>query len=175
MKNLSILFTLLIFIGLSPKGYCDRIVTFEDDIDGNGIKEVISVTFTGEKDRDTHNYIININGEEYKGSFPYDGIVSAEIIDIDKNDGQKELLVRFDGETDDVLESFFIYDGSINGGIKKIREIEGSSISEIPGDGIVTIFQWMGFWSRDAKYKLESSVLVPIAEEYKTGHQIGTS
>lgn len=150
-------------MGLSLEGYCDRIVTFEDDVDGDGIKEIISVTFTGKKDRDVHNYIININGEQYRGSFPYDGIVSAEIIDIDKSDGQKEILVRFDGETDDVLESFFIYDN----GIKKMGEVWGSSVSEIPGDGIVTIFQWMGFWSRDARYKLERSVLVPIVEEYK--------
>ena len=163
MKNLSLLFSLLLFLGLNHSGYCDRIVTFEDDLDGNGIKEIINVTFTGESDRDVHDYIITINDEDYKGSFPYDGVVSAEIIDIDRNDGQKEILVRFDGETDDIIDNFFIYDGSI----KKIGEVPGADISDIPGDGIITTFQWMGFWSREAKHKLENSVLVPIVEEYK--------
>jgi hypothetical protein len=167
MKSFHKFIILMLFLSLSLNVLwaetIDRRVTFSEDLNSDGSKEDITVTFTGEKGRDMHDYIININDEEYKGSFPYDGIVSAEIIDIDKGDGQKEILVRFDGETDDVLESFFIYDSSI----KKMGEVWGSSVSKIPGDGIVTIFQWMGFWSRDARYRLERSVLVPIVEEYK--------
>lgn len=162
MKKLTLLFTLLLFITLSAQGFCDRKYTFAEDLNSDGEKESISVIFTGKNARDVHDYIININNTEYKGSFPYDGIVSAQIVDIDKSDGQKELLARFDGETDDVLDHFFVYDGSI----KKIGELPGADRSLISGNGIVTIPQWMGFWGRETEYRLEGSVLKIVEEEY---------
>ena len=163
MNKLSLLFILLLIIGLSRSGYCDWKYQFSEDLDSDGKKESILVTFTGQNERDEHGYVIKINNAVYEGRFPYDGVVSAEVVDIDLHDKQKELLLRFDGETDDVIDNFFIYDN----GIVKIAEIPGSSVSEVLGDGIVTMNEWMGFWSRDKKYKLEGKYLVPVREEYK--------
>ncbi len=162
MSKFHLLFIFLLFFSLTSKIYADKINRFREDLNGDGKPEDITVIFTGEKERDDHDYIIEINDHVYKGEFPYMGIVSAEIVDIDIHDNQKELLVRFDGETDDVIDNIFIFDN----GIVKIAEIPGGSVSEILGDGVVTMFEWMGFWSRDKKYKLEGKYLVPFREEY---------
>lgn len=162
MSKLNLLFIVLFICCLAPSSYADKINRFKEDLNGDGKSEEITVTFTGEKERDEHDYIIEINEHIYNGEFPYDGIVAAEIVDIDRNDKQKELLVRFDGETDDVIDNIFIFDD----GIVKIAEIPGGSVSEIIGNGVVTMFEWMGFWSRDKKYKLEGKYLVPVREEY---------
>lgn len=163
MSKFHTLFILLLFFGLSASSYADKINRFKEDLNGDGKPEDITVTFTGEKERDDHDYIVEINDHIYYGEFPYMGIVSAEIVDIDLHDTQKELLVRFDGETDDVIDNIFIFDN----GIVKIAEIPGSSVSEILGDGLISMHEWMGFWSQDKQYKLEGKYLVPVRKEYE--------
>ena len=167
MKKILTLFIVMLLMGLDasflfPEVNGSRILLSED-LNFDGSKEEIEISFSGEDEYDLHEYIIKVDDLVYKGKFEYEGVASAEIIDIDRSDKQKEILVRLDGQTDDVIDYFFSLDGSII----KIGEVPGSSYSEMPGDGTVIMNEWMGFWSRDKKYRLEKSVLVPIREEYK--------
>ena len=156
--RLCVALTLMLFLGglagISPVGAAGRTnlpalqQQAEVDLNGNGKPE--KITFN--TDPKTHKFTITVAGSSQSGDYEPD-IGTPEgfaIVDIDKTDKYREIVVRCPGASDADDYYIFAYDG------KKLNKIGKFSRSvEFPGDGSVRVEDWAGFWVTHDKYVLE--------------------
>ena len=99
-----------------------------------------------------------------------DEVLYLHIIDIDKGDNYKEVDVHTPGPSDDDIHDIYWFDG------QNINRV-GSLIRwpDFPGNGVVYVDDWMGFWARTDKYVLnpQTHVLECILQElYYVNYEI---
>ena len=119
------------------------------DLNGDGKPEIIVL-----KNNESFGFILSISGIQYTDS-PYDNPPDRlEIIDIDKTDTYKEVLLHFPSSTDDPDDGNMIlwYNGS---SIFKMGDCIGWPV--FPGNGIVYIDHYTGFWTQRDKYEIDPS------------------
>ncbi len=124
----------------------DFLKVAKTDLNGDGKVEEISISGITE----IGNFILKIDNVSIKGELgdEVDGFI---IVDIDTKDQYKEIAVHTPGPSDDDEYLIYWYDG------KSIKEM-GKLMRwpKFPGNGIVLVDNWMGFWQKRDKYVLDN-------------------
>lgn len=156
-ERLCVALTLILFLGglagvrlvgasETPKRQ-DLLQQAEVDLNGDGKSERITFNI----DPKAGKFTITVAGSSQSGKFesanPPEGFA---IVDIDKEDKYKEIFVRCWGDNDIYENYIFAYDGKT---LNRIGQFTGEV--EFPGDGIVRVKTWEGFWKIHNKYVLE--------------------
>ncbi|MDP2210347.1 MAG: hypothetical protein Q8J63_01250 [Candidatus Aquicultor sp.] len=122
--------------------------TVKADLNGDSKPESISISDI----RPSGDFVLHINDLTVKGDLksigvPADGFV---VVDIDTSDRYQEVGVHTPGPSDDDAYLFYWYDGSA------IHEMKArlGRWPKFPGNGIVYVDSWMGFWKITDKYVL---------------------
>lgn len=119
----------------------------EMDLNGDGTSENITFSLNPA----TEKFVITVAGSRQSGAFESDDPPQGfTIIDIDKNDKYKEIMVMCPGSSDAHVYYLFAYDGKR---LNKIGQLTRSL--DFPGDGIVRVQDWAGFWVKHDKYVLD--------------------
>ncbi len=148
MKSFKIsAFVIGLFFIISLGSTLDFLTEAQVDLNGDGKSEKISISeitelggFVLKVDK------ISVRGKTSAEDEKVDGFI---IVDIDTTDRYKEIAVHTPGPSDDDEYLIFWYDG------KLIREMGRlSRWPDFPGNGIVLVKDWMGFWSKTDKYLL---------------------
>ncbi|MCX7829847.1 MAG: hypothetical protein N2445_02130 [Acidobacteria bacterium] len=155
------MFCLILFIFLfSPVVFSnDFAKNAQVDLNSDGKVDIVSIaTF-----ENGNRYILSINDSKVDGMFEDGECDGFAIYDIDASDKYKEVAVHTPGPSDDDVYAFYWYDGKT---IIKMGEV--SRWPEIKGNGIVLVYDWMGFWQKTEKYILEKNTrkLVNVPQEF---------
>lgn len=145
------------------------------EVDLNGDEKIDKVTISlpdipeEEWSLETGDFELKVNDASIKGKLGYtvDGFV---IVDIDKNDKFKEIAVHTGGESSDDEYLIYWYDGK---SLRKMNWIARWPV--FPGNGIVYVDNWMGFWSKRERYVLDRKkrVLKLVPQElYYIGQKV---
>lgn len=151
-------FFLLVFllVCLSPIVFgFDRAKTI--DLNGDGKPDNVTIQINGE----TGSYILKVNSQSIKGSL--DAVDGFTVIDIDTSDHRKEIAVHTPGPSDDDVYVIYDYDGK---NIKLIAQLARWPV--FPGNGLIYVDDWMGFWAIRHKYQFDvkSRRLKPVHQEF---------
>lgn len=119
------------------------------DLNYDGKEEVIKFV----TDEAKPGFILKVNNSEETDVFEYGYYRSIDIIDMDRNDNLKEIVVKGIGDSDN-LEMFFYQ--FIDGKIISCGIIKGYNGYETKGDKELTVSGWMGFWAIEHEYKFDS-------------------
>jgi hypothetical protein len=141
-------------------------VSEQVDLDGDGRPEQITLAV----DRESSHFTLSVNGARAAGE-SVEEIDDPElgVVDLDKGDRARELIVYAQGASD--YDDYFIYayDGHA---LKKLGELHNAV--SYTGNGILLNFEWMGFWSREEKYTYDGAAraLRHVPQEL---HYVGVS
>lgn len=137
-------FSALPGLGASKQPDAKTYSSRKHDLDGDGKKDSVKITFSGAEYFDGElaffsRFTININGQEIKEQGTT-LLPPPRFIDIDKGDGHIEILICDDGPSDDPQS--FIY-GYYDGKIVDLGAVEGHlsntrNTFAIDGDGTIT-------------------------------------
>jgi len=105
-----------------------------------------------------NNAVVN---EKFMDSYDY----AVEILDINRNDNLKEVLVKGYGNSDQSDMYFYQY---IDGKIVPCGHLPSNFGIEVTGNGKITEHAWMGFWTAKLKYDFDSKkkTITKIEEEF---------
>lgn len=125
--------------------YSKFVSTYCVDITGDNVPENIELNIVGE---DGCTGVLKVNNVEKKVEFG-NTISYFFIVDIDKNDKYKEIVIHSSGPSQDDVFQIYWFDGA------NIRSV--GAISHWPrfiGDGTVIVGDWMEWWRINRKYRL---------------------
>lgn len=132
--------------GTKPVCYINFVMKASSDLNGDGQPEQIALT----EITDTYDFRLVINDVSVAGQFEdgeADGLI---IIDVDTSDPYKEVAVHTPGPSDDDVYIIYWFDGESIRLMGKLMRWP-----EFPGNGIVYVDDWMGFWKKKDKYVLD--------------------
>ena len=132
---------------------------FEYDLDGDGVKDKITINNYGKDTNGEIQYKLLLNGKEFFEYFdaPESGIVY--IVDLNKDDKSIEIITYDDGPSDDPTYRLFIKQGS---SMKQLSDNIGEYVNQ---KGIITSGEIYGHraWTKpevfEYYYKLENNTL----------------
>lgn len=160
MKTITLLFIILvtsyIFGGISSD------TTFKADLNNDGKTEKVKVIFEKDKNGLTGKYTLYINKLKSEGKFDYTMDFIAGVVDLDKSDGFKEVLIT--SEEGGALRVYDVwkYDGN---DVRKLGSFGSMDPPVFDGNGNVNVNQWMEFWTMDYYYKTVSGSLIPVKKD----------
>ena len=104
--------------------------------------------------------------EKFMDSYDY----SVEVVDINKNDNLKEVIVKGYGNSDQNDMYFYQY---IDGKIVPVGHLPSNFGIEVTGNSEITEYAWMGFWTAKIRYDFDSKIktLTKIDEEFYAVNQ----
>ena len=151
--------TLLILNAASFASVTDSTLNYDLNYDGND--ESIRLIHNNEGEP----FTLKINDAEISGTFNEGYMSEIRIIDINRNDNLREVVVLSYGSSDQTECFFFQY---IDGRIVKCGYLPGNFGFTAAGNGIVTENGYMGFWTIRLKYDFDSrnKTLELIEEEF---------
>lgn len=129
--------------------------TIITDLNSDGVNETITVSFPGKNDTwgfvYDGNYIMKV-GSQVIDARP-DEMMGGEItiIDVDKSDNFRELLITSYGASDFHTFHIYRYDGTM----RQIGTIVGAANLRSEGNGGVLADKWMGFWTKTETYNYD--------------------
>lgn len=143
------LFVGLLLAGPAQAVSCDELDYVKSttaDLDGDGVPERIAL-----QDLDGEGgFTLVIGNARISGQLDSE-VEGLAVVDIDRGDRFKEVVVYTPGPSADDNSNFYSYDG------QGIREMANSlKWFDIQGNGIVRDSEWMDFWSSNAKYVLDA-------------------
>lgn len=135
--------------------------TLKADLNFDGQKETIKLIHTGEAEQ----FTLRINDAEIKGKFDYAYGSGLQMIDMNKNDNLRELIVVGYGNSDQ--NDIFFYQ-FVDGKIIEVAHLPSNFGVETSGDNTLIENGWMGFWSIKLKYDFDSKkkTLTLVNEEF---------
>lgn len=138
--------------------------TIYTDINPDRKMEIIFVSFPRLKNGGIYDYVLTIDNDTAKGVFDIMDNAMVHLIDIDKSDGYKEVVLMAIGPSDMTDYKIFRYSG---GKIVKIGDLSGFFGIETDGYGTLKAIVWMGFWMKEQLYKLDNELmaLLPIPKD----------
>lgn len=143
------IFFLILFLNLSVL-YADQLdSTLYIDLNFDGKDEMINLKQTGEGS----SFVLTINNSKTEGTFVEGYGADLQIIDMDRNDKLREVIVKGYGSSDQADMHFYQY---INGKIVQCGRLPGNYGVESTGNKTLIENGWMGFWSIKLKYKFDS-------------------
>ncbi len=147
MKNISAAFLLLLLFAAKIFAGDTTVVL---DINFDGSDDVIKLKFAGEN----RPCVLTINGRQQKVEFVYAYDALIRIIDINRNDNRREVVVYGLGNSDQ-LECFF-YQLNDDGQIIPCGHLAGNVGFDTKGNGTLTEKAWMGFWEAKFEYDFDT-------------------
>jgi len=154
-----LIFTFLLFIGT---GIYSKMAdsTLNIDLNFDSREETVKLKYV----LDNLDFTLSVNNQSVSGVFmdAYDAVI--EIVDIDRNDGLREIVVKGYGSSDQTECFFFHFK---DGKIVKCGYLPSNLGIKADGSKILTEMNWMGFYSIENKYEFDSraGTLTPITEE----------
>lgn len=135
--------------------------TVKIDLNFDGKEETVKLLHKGED----QEFTLRINNAEYKGQFEYAYGADIEILDINRNDGLREVMVKGYGPSDQNDMHFFQF---IDGKIIAAGRLPSNFGIEAKGNGGLTEYGWMGFWTIKLKYDFDSKAktITLVPEEF---------
>ncbi len=119
------------------------------DLDGDGKPETIALRWT----EDNPRFTLQVGGASLPVDTGTGTRFEVEVVDLDKGDTWKELVVSATGEVDSEHRVYFFgYDGKA---LKRLGDIHTFDPEKLGGNGIVLSDTWEGFWTRRNKYVLD--------------------
>ncbi len=118
------------------------------DLNGDGTPEDVTISGITEEG----NFTLRVGGVSVRGKLEMGESDGFVIVDIDTSDRYKEIAVHTSGPSDDDEYIIYWYDG------RSIKEVGRLSRWPVfPGNGIVYVDDWMGFWKKRDKYVLDKN------------------
>ncbi len=156
MKKSTILISLLLLAGA---GRAQELI-FEESVDLNSDDKIEQINLKIIQGT-TNQFILKVADKEYKDGFSDEGIDGFRIIDINKYDKFKEVVVHSPGSSDDDEYIIFWYDGE---NIIKMDRL--ARWPKFLGNGILYVDNWEDFWVRRDKWVLDdnSRILYPVPQ-----------
>ena len=141
------------------------ILNAEEDLNGDGKKEIINLKTSGSYDL---GFTLTVNDIAISSQLTtaIDGFI---IVNLDKKDTFKEIAVHTPGPSNDDEFSIYFYNGKILYEVSRL-----SRWPFFPSNGIVYVSSWMGFWEKRDVYMLNPTKHILILhpqELYNTGLQ----
>lgn len=135
--------------------------TIKADLNFDKNEETIRLKFN-EQDM---SFSIKINNAEVKGIFEYSYDAGIQIIDMNRNDGLKEVIIKGYGNSDQTDMYFYQF---IDGNVVECGHLPSNFGVDTKGDNILTEYGWMGFWDVKIKYEFDTKnkTLTRIEEEF---------
>ncbi len=141
---------LILLLFLSIKVFAsDADTTLRTDLNFDGKEENIRLVYYP----DAMGFLLTIGSSQVKESYSDTYDADMIILDINRNDGFREVVVRGFGSSDQTDCYFFQYDGEK---IIPCGHLPSNSGFETNGKGQVTEFGWMGFYTIRLKYDFDS-------------------
>lgn len=153
---------ILCFLFLSSVIYSSTAdTTVKIDLNFDGREETVKLIHKGEE----QEFTLRINDAEFKGQFDYAYGADIEILDINRNDGLREVMVKGYGPSDQNDMQFFQF---IDGKIITAGRLPSNFGIETKGNGELTEYGWMGFWTIKLKYEFDSKAktITRVPEEF---------
>jgi len=158
MKKLFTILFALVAVSIYSQ---NRDTTFKYDLNFDGKDEIIKCSYN----EATYEFILQIGSAAATGTFAESYDMGIEIIDINKNDNLREVVLKGYGNSDQNDMYFFQY---INGNIVSCGHLPSNFGVEAKGNSILTEYGWMGFWDIKIKYEFNSKnkTLTKIEEDF---------
>ncbi len=155
------LLLIILFISSSILFGQPKDTNFVLDLNFDGNEENISFKY----DPDNMQFILSANKSTVNGKFSESYDADVKIIDINRNDGLREILVCGYGSSDQNDMYFFQY---INGSLTECGHLPSNFGIEVTGNSEITENAWMGFWTAKLKYKFDTrkKTITKINEEF---------
>ncbi len=158
---MNILFALLLF-ALTISSYSQsRDTTFKYDLNFDRDEETIKCTYN----ENTQDFTIQIGNAKLSGTFLYSYDIGIDIIDINKNDNLREVVLKGYGNSDQSEMYFYQY---IEGKIVPCGYLPSNFGIETTGNGKITEYAWMGFWTAKLNYDFDTKnkTITKIDDEF---------
>lgn len=155
------LFALLISV-LTFSAYSQGIdTTIKYDLNFDREEETIRLTYN----ESVQEFKLKINNDEFTGKYSEAYDVGIEIIDINRNDNLREVLVKGYGPSDQSDMYFFQF---VNDKITECGHLPSNFGIEVTGNGKLTEYAWMGFWTAKIRYEFDSrkKTITKIEDEF---------
>lgn len=141
---------------------------------GQSRDSVLKIDLNFDREEETVKFIYNTDGWDFTlkindlsvtGNFSDSYDAAIEIIDINRNDNLKEIIVKGYGPSDQSDMQFFQF---VNGKIVPCGHLPSNFGIEVTGNGEITEYAWMGFWTAKIKYDFDTKnkTLTRIDEEF---------
>jgi hypothetical protein len=155
------LFAFLLF-ALTISTFSDnRDTTFKYDLNFDRNEETINCSYN----EASQGFTLQIGNAKLTGTFIDSYDMGIEIIDINKNDNLREVLIKGYGSSDQNDMYFYQY---IDGKIVECGHLPSNFGVESTGSSQLTETGWMGFWDIKIKYDFDTrkKTLTKIEEEF---------
>ena len=155
------LLTFLIFALTFPAYSQGLDTTIKYDLNFDREEETIRLTYN----ESAQEFKLKINNDEFTGKYSDAYDAGIEIIDINRNDNLREVLVKGYGPSDQSDMYFFQF---INGRITQCGHLPSNFGIEATGNGKLTEYAWMGFWTAKFRYEFDSKnkTITKIEDEF---------
>ncbi len=155
-----ILTTLLLILTFSVNAQI-RDTVFSVDLNFDRNEDKISCTYN----ENTLEFTLKINNAAVTEKFIDSYDCAVEVIDINRNDNLKEIVVKGYGNSDQADMYFYQY---INDKIVPAGHLPSNFGIEVTGNGKITEYAWMGFWTAKIRYDFDTKnkTLTKIDEEF---------
>jgi len=135
-----------------------RDTTISASLENNKGKETINATLNDS----TQDFTLKIGSASTDGKFNDAFDIDLKVVDIDKDDNYKELVLIGQGPDDDNDCYFYEY---ANGSIIPCGHIENISSFKTDGNKQLQADSWMGFWTKTEDYSFDAKYLVKKPKE----------
>lgn len=158
---MKIIFTTLIlfftFISFSQT----KDTVFKYDLNFDGKEESIKIAYN----IDALQFTLHINNTEVSAKYMDSYDIGVEIIDINRNDNLREILVKGYGSSDQTDMYFYQF---IDNKIVPCGHLPSNFGIEVSGNNEITEYAWMGFWTAKLKYDFDSrnKTITKVSEEF---------
>jgi hypothetical protein len=158
---MKILLTFLLFIFALNIFSSTGDTTLKIDLNFDGKEETVKLFHKDE----AQEFTFRINNAEIKGKFDYAFGSDIRVIDINRNDNLREVIVLGYGPSDQNDMYFYQY---VEGKIIEVGHLPSNFGVDTDGSGRLTEYGWMGFWTIKLKYDFDSKkkTLTKIDEEF---------
>lgn len=158
MKNLFGILLALITVSICAQ---NRDTTIKYDLNFDGRDEIIKCSYH----ESTYEFTLQIGSAAATGTFAESYDMGIEIIDINKNDNLREVVLKGYGNSDQNDMYFFQY---LNGIIVNCGHLPSNFGVEAKGNSILTEYGWMGFWDIKFEYEFDSrnKTLTKVEKEF---------
>ncbi len=136
---------IILFLTLSNLSFSQNSYKFsaKDDLNSDKIADEIQLKSVD------YATTLFVNNKSVAVEFEDADVIGFKIIDIDKNDSYKEILVAGEDPGGTAVSEIYWYDG------KQILYMKRLNNPVINGNGFVYDDSWESFWSKRDKYKLD--------------------
>lgn len=146
---MKIIFTLLLLFFAFNLNSQVRDTAFALDINFDREEEKIICSY----DERTYEFTLKINDQTVSQQFMDSYDYAVEVIDMNRNDNLKEVIVKGYGNSDQSDMYFFQF---INGKIVPCGHLPSNFGIEVTGNSEITEHAWMGFWTAKIRYDFDT-------------------